>query len=154
MLLLGYTLSGQGGLSTNTKNERGRQLRYSKLVRSDQPSCGNLAGRWPLLFSRCCWRLEWAVPAQPPAPCWGRFSAARDKTAGRLAATGIRWNDGPSRVPLTLGPFLLTRGPRGRHEEPRTNIIGPQWSWNDDAWVLGMFVSGEHRSPRGRRCCC
>jgi hypothetical protein len=68
MLLLGYTLSGQGGLSTNTKNERGRQLRYSKLVRSDQPSCGNLAGRRPLLF---CRRLEWAVPAQPPSPLLG-----------------------------------------------------------------------------------
>src|SRR5216683_4441057 len=26
-----------------------RQPRYSKLVRSDQPGCGNLAGRWPLV---------------------------------------------------------------------------------------------------------
>jgi hypothetical protein len=43
-----------------------------------------------------------------PSPCWGRFSAARDKTAGCLAATGIRWNDGLSRAPIMLGPFLLT----------------------------------------------
>ena len=33
-----------------TQNERARQLRYSKLVRADQPGCGNLAGRWPVCF--------------------------------------------------------------------------------------------------------
>jgi hypothetical protein len=47
-------------------NERGRQLRYSKLVRNDQPSCGNLVHRWPLVSAFR--RLEWAAPAQPPAP--------------------------------------------------------------------------------------
>ena len=91
------------GCCRPTKNERGRQLRYSKLVRSDHPSSGNLAGRWPLLFPRC-WRLEWAVPAQPPAPAGAAF------TVGCFAATGASWNDGLSRVPLTLGPFLFSRG--------------------------------------------
>jgi len=57
--------------------EEGRQLRYSKLVRSDQPSCGNLAGRWPLVVPRVTggWK---GGPSSDSAPAWGRFSAARE----------------------------------------------------------------------------
>ncbi len=59
------------------RQERGRQLRYSELVRSDQPSCGNLAGRWPLYF-RVAGGWNGRSQLQPPSPCWGRLSAARE----------------------------------------------------------------------------
>jgi hypothetical protein len=59
-------------------NERGRQLRYSKLVRNDQPSCGNLVHRWPLVSLLPA--VGMGGPSSTPAPlCWGRcFSATRE----------------------------------------------------------------------------
>src|SRR5713226_4903780 len=43
--------------------KRGCQLRYSELVRNDQPNCSNLADRWPL------------VPALPAVGMGGPSSA-------------------------------------------------------------------------------
>jgi hypothetical protein len=54
--------------------ERGRQLRYSKLVRNDQPSCGNLAGRWPLVSALLAAGI--GGPSRPPAPAAGAASVS------------------------------------------------------------------------------
>jgi hypothetical protein len=51
-----------------TLNERGRQLRYSELVRSDQPSCGNLADRWPLVFALLAVGMGGPRSAPQPLP--------------------------------------------------------------------------------------
>ena len=65
------------GAGRSQSEKEARQLRYSKLVRSDQPSCGNLADRWPLVVP--CVTGGWkGGPRSDPAPAWGRFSAARD----------------------------------------------------------------------------
>ncbi len=53
------------------------QLRYSKLVRNDQLSCGNLADRWPLVSALPA--VGMGGPSSAPSPpMLGRFSASRE----------------------------------------------------------------------------
>jgi hypothetical protein len=97
--MIDRALTPQLQRTNTTLNERGRQLRYSELVRSDQPRCGNLADRWPLVF---------ALPAVgmggpqigPPSPCrWGRFSPAapsskqkpRFMAKKKISSTDLIW---------------------------------------------------------------
>jgi hypothetical protein len=57
----------------NWETERGQPTAvYSKLVPNDQPSCGNLAGRWQLVSALLA--VGMGGPSRPPSPrCWGRF---------------------------------------------------------------------------------
>ena len=50
-------------------DQRGRQPGYSKLVRNDQPGCGNLANRRPPFSALPT--VGMAAPTQPPAPRLG-----------------------------------------------------------------------------------